>query len=401
MTDQRETPPDIVKTFAGKFGRDADVIGRGPGRIDLIGGHTDYNDGFVFPIALERHVAIAAAPRDDRTLRVHSINFDADAEMSLDDLRKSPDALWMDYICGVAHFLQEAGVEICGMDAVVWGDVPVAAGLSSSAAIEVATAMTFRALAGFEMSRVDIALLCQRAENEFVGMNCGIMDQFIALLGRKGHALLIDCRSLKYELVPIPADRRIGDSHGHKFVICDTRVPRELVDSAYNARRTQCEEAVRLLQEPLPDIKALRDVSVAELQAHAGLLPAEVLKRARHVVTENQRVLDTVDALKGGDLVEVGRLLTESHESHRRDYEVTVPALDIISETAVDVDGALGARMAGAGFGGCAIALVREEAIPAFRDELTRRYQRDIGHDPELYVCEAEDGARVERLRGD
>jgi galactokinase len=311
--------------------------------------------------------------------------------MLLDDLQKSPDALWMDYIAGVAHFLQEKGVELCGMDAVVWGNVPVAAGLSSSAAIEVATAMTLQALTGFEMDRVQMALLCQRAENEFVGMNCGIMDQFIALLGRKGHALLIDCRSLDYDLVPIPAD-------GHKFVVCDTRVPRELVDSEYNTRRAQCEEAVRLLKQRLDDIKALRDVSPADLEANAELLPGDVLKRARHVVTENRRVLDTVDALKRGDLVEVGRLLTESHESHRHDYEVTVPALDIISETAVDVDGALGARMAGAGFGGCAIALVREAAIPAFREELVRRYQRDVGHAPELYVCEAEDGARVERL---
>ncbi|MFQ5810360.1 MAG: galactokinase [Armatimonadota bacterium] len=390
MTGEQAENVDLVPAFLDQFGRSPEVIGRGPGRIDLIGGHTDYNDGFVFPIALERHVAMAAARRDDRTLRVHSINFDAHAEMPLDDLQKSPDALWMDYIAGVAHFLQEKGVELCGMDAVVWGNVPVAAGLSSSAAIEVTTAMTFQALTGFEMDRVQMALLCQRAENDFVGMNCGIMDQFIALLGRKGHALLIDCRSLEYELVPIPAD-------GHKFVVCDTRVPRELVDSEYNTRRAQCEEAVRLLKQRLPDTKALRDVSVAELEANAELLPEEVLKRARHVVTENQRVLDTVEALKRRDLAEVGRLLTESHESHRHDYEVTVPALDIISETAVDVDGALGARMAGAGFGGCAIALVREEAIPAFRQELVRRYQRDVGHDPELYVCEAEDGARVER----
>ena len=394
MTQHQEHPLDLAQTFTDKFGRDPDVIGRGPGRIDLIGGHTDYNDGFVFPIALERHVAMAAAPRDDRTLNVYSLNFDAHAEMPLDDLQKAPDALWMDYISGVAHFLQEAGVELCGMDAVVWGNVPVAAGLSSSAAIEVATAMTFQGLTGFEMDRVDIALLCQKAENQFVGMNCGIMDQFIALLGRKDHALFIDCRSLEYELVPIPAD-------GHKFVVCDTRVPRALVDSEYNTRRAQCEEAVRLLKQRLPDIRALRDVAPAELAAHAELLPHEVLKRARHVVTENQRVLDTVAALKRGDLVQVGRLLTESHESHRHDYEVTVPALDIISETAVDVEGALGARMAGAGFGGCAIALVLEDAIPAFREELVRRYRRDIGHDPELYICEAEDGARIERMRAE
>ncbi len=391
MTEQQEERVDIVQAFVDEFGAKAQVIGRGPGRIDLIGGHTDYNDGFVFPIALERHVAMAAAPRDDRTLRVYSLNFDGRTQMPLDALEKAPDALWMDYISGVAHFLQQRDVELCGMDAVVWGNVPVAAGLSSSAAIEVATAITFQGLTGFEMDPVDMALLCQRAENEFVGMNCGIMDQFIAILGRKGHALLIDCRSLEYELVPIPAD-------GHKFVICDTRVPRELVDSEYNTRRAQCEEAVRLLQQRLPEIKALRDVTVADLEAHGSLLPEQVRKRARHVVTENQRVLDTVEALKRGDLVEVGRLLTESHASHKCDYEVTVPALDIISETAVDVDGALGARMAGAGFGGCAIALVREEAIPAFREELIRRYRRDIGHDPELYVCEAEDGARVERL---
>jgi galactokinase len=388
MPNEQAEGVDLIRAFAEKLGRDPEVIGRGPGRIDLIGGHTDYNDGFVFPIALERHVAMAAAPRDDRLLNVHSLNFDAHAQMPLDDLRKSPDALWMDYVAGVAHFLQQRGIELCGMDAVVWGNVPVAAGLSSSAAIEVATAMTFQALTGFDMAPVDVALLCQRAENEFVGMKCGIMDQFIAILGRKGHALLIDCRSLEYELVPIPAD-------GHKFVVCDTRVPRALVDSEYNTRRAQCEEAVRLLQQRLPDIKALRDVTPADLAAHAHLLPEQVLKRARHVVTENQRVLDTADALKQGDLRRVGRLLTQSHESQRDDYEVSVPALDIIADTAAHVDGALGARGAGAGFGGCAIALVLEEAIPAFRDELVRRYRQDIGHDPELYVCEAEDGASV------
>jgi galactokinase len=236
-------------------------------------------------------------------------------------------------------------------------------------------------LTGFEMAPVDMALLCQRAENEFVGMNCGIMDQFIALLGREDHALLIDCRSLQYRAVPIPAE-------GYRFVICDTRVPRELVDSEYNTRRRQCEEAVRRLKPALPEITALR----------AGLLPEPILKRARHVVTENERVLAVAEALEAGDMERVGRLFRESHLSLKDDYEVSIPALDTISDTAEAVEGALGGRMAGAGFGGCGIALVREEAVAEFDRELRRRYRREVAHDPGTYVCRAAAGASVEEL---
>ena len=377
--------------FQQEFGRDPKLIGRGPGRVDLMGGHTDYNEGFVLPIALEQHVALAAAPRTDRLLNVYAGNYDEWAEADLDRLERSDRVLWINYLAGVAHFLQESGIELCGMDAVVWGDVPIAAGLSSSAAMEVAAAVTFQALTGFEMAPVDMALLCQRAENEFVGMNCGIMDQFIALLGREDHALLIDCRSLEYRAVPIPAE-------GYRFVICDTRVPRELVDSAYNTRRAQCEEAVRRLKVALPEITALRDVTPEQLQEHAGLLPEPIFKRARHVVTENERVLAVAEALENGDMERVGRLFRESHLSLRDDYEVSIPALDTISDTAEAVEGALGGRMAGAGFGGCGIALVREEAVGEFDRELRRRYRREVAHDPGTYVCRAAAGARVEEL---
>jgi galactokinase len=382
---------DLAAVFEDRFGRPPTVIGRGPGRVDLMGGHTDYNDGYVFPIALAQHVALAAAPRDDRTLRLYAMDFDQWTEASLDDLGRRDEPLWMNYPMGVAHFLQEdEGIRLRGMDGVLWGDVPIGSGLSSSAATEVASAVTFQALNGFEMDPVRLALLCQKAENQFVGMNCGIMDQFISLLGRKDHALLIDCRSLDYELVPIP-------SRNHRFLVCDTRVPRQLVDSEYNTRRGQCEEAVRLLEPRLPGIKALRDVTPEALEANRRLLPEIVYRRARHVVSENRRVLDCVEAMKAGDIEAVGQLMAESHRSLRDDYGVSIRALDIIGETADDVEGALGARLAGAGFGGCGVCLCAEEAIEEYTRELNRRYRAEIGHEPAVYVCEAEDGARVEK----
>jgi len=382
---------DIAQVFRDKLGRLPAVVGRAPGRVDLMGGHTDYNDGFVFPIALEQHIAIAASPRQDRLLRVYSQNFDEWAQVSLDDLRRLDQTRWINYLSGVAHFLQEEGLELHGLDGAVWGDVPIGSGLSSSAAMEVAAAVTFQALNGFQMEPVKMALLCQKAENQFVGMNCGIMDQFISLLGRKDHALLIDCRSLEYEPVRLPAE-------GYKFLVCDTQVPRQLVDSEYNTRRAQCEQAVELLRQALPHIKALRDVTLEQLDEHKGLLPEVVYRRARHVVTENGRVLQAVEAMKRGDIEALGPLFTESHNSHRYDYEVTIPALDIISQTAVDVGGAHGARMTGAGFGGCAVCLCEDGAIEAYTQELTRRYREQIGHEPGVYVCQAEDGASVERL---
>ncbi len=383
---------DLAVIFEEKFGRSPAVIGRAPGRVDLMGGHTDYNDGYVFPIALAQHVALAAAPRDDRTLRLYAVNFDQWAEASLDDLARRDDPLWVNYPMGVAHFLQEdEGVRLQGLDGVLWGDVPIGSGLSSSAATEVAAAVTFQALNGFEMDPVRLALLCQKAENEFVGMNCGIMDQFISMLGRTGHALLIDCRSLAHELVPIP-------SAGCKFLVCDTRVPRQLVDSEYNTRRAQCEEAVRLLAARVPGIRALRDVSRDVLEANREQLPEVVHRRARHVVSENARVLDCVAAMKRGEIAAVGRLMSESHRSLRDDYEVSIRALDLIGETAEDVDGALGARLAGAGFGGCGVCLCAEDAIDEYRRELICRYRAEIGHEPAVYVCQAEEGARLERL---
>ncbi|MFQ6132335.1 MAG: galactokinase [Armatimonadota bacterium] len=382
---------DIAQVFEQQFGHPPAVVGRAPGRVDLMGGHTDYNDGFVFPIALAQHIAIAASPREDRTLRVYSQNFDEWAEVSLDDLRRLDETRWVNYMSGVAHFLQEEGIELRGLDGAVWGDVPIGSGLSSSAAMEVASAVTFQALNGFEMEPVKMALLCQRAENDFVGMNCGIMDQFISLLGRADHALLIDCRSLDHEAVRIPAE-------GYKFLVCDTAVPRQLVDSEYNTRRAQCEQAVELLQQALPDIKALRDVTLEQLDDHRDLLPEVVYRRARHVVTENGRVLAAAEAMRRGDIEALGPLFSASHDSHRYDYEVTIPALDIISQTAVDVPGAHGARMTGAGFGGCSVCLCEEEAIEAYTEELTRRYLEQIGHEPKVYVCQAEDGATVERL---
>jgi len=286
----------------------------------------------------------------------------------------------------VAWVLQGEGFTLPGLNAALTSDVPIGAGLSSSAAVEVATAYAWQVLGGLELDRVRLAL-CQRAENEFVGMNCGIMDQFISALGQRDSALLIDCRSLDYELVPIPARTAV--------VVADTRVRRDLVASEYNARRRECEEGVRLLQRYLPGITALRDVSPAQFAEYQARLPDGVRQRCRHVVHENDRVLRAVAALRAGDLDTFGQLMDESHASLRNDYEVSCPELDALVMAAWRVAGVYGSRMTGAGFGGCTVSLVDEGAVEAFRERVASAYQAATGIAPEIYVCRAEAGVSV------
>ncbi|MBM3187616.1 MAG: galactokinase, partial [Chloroflexi bacterium] len=301
------------------------------------------------------------------------------AEFDLDGLERDPVHPWTNYERGVAWVLQGEGYALSGMDAVLTGDLPIAAGLSSSAAVEVATAHTFQMFCDLELDGVRRALLCQKAENEFVGMRCGIMDQYIISLGRRDHALLIDCRSLSYDLVPIPA--------GCSVVICDTRKQRGLVDSEYNTRRQECETGARLLGVP-----ALRDVSVAQFEAREAELPEVTRKRCRHVVTENQRVLDAVAALRAGDTGRFGQLMDASHVSLRDDYQVSCKELDAMVEAAQAQEGALGARMTGAGFGGCTVNLVATDATSAFQQRVSEEYARATGVVPRVYVCAAADG---------
>jgi len=372
----------LISRFEQRFGHRPAFLARAPGRVNLIGEHTDYNDGFVLPMAIDREVAVVGAPRDDRRIRLYALNFDDEADFALDQLQRSELADWSDYPRGVAWALREAGFDLVGFDGVLYGDVPIGSGLSSSAAIEMAVFMAFAAcqpaLAGLD--RVHAAKLAQRAENAFVGVNCGIMDQFVSALGQAGHALFIDCRSLDYAPVPMAG--------GTAVVVVDTAAPRSLAASAYNERRAQCEAAARLLGVP-----ALRDLSPEIFAQRRAALPALVARRAEHVIYENRRVLDAVAALRAGDVATFGRLMNASHDSLRDLYEVSSPELDAVVEIARGVSGVYGARMTGAGFGGCAIALAEQTAVDALRDAVMREYPARTGRQPSIYVCTANDGA--------
>lgn len=387
----------IKERFTEIFGQEPATVVRAPGRVNLIGEHTDYNDGYVLPVAIDRSIWMAAAPRPDRQVVLHALDFNQWTEFSLDNLQHDTQHPWSNYQRGVAFSLQERGFVLLGMNAVLSGDIPIGSGLSSSAAVEVAAAYTWQVLSGFSLNRVELALLCQRAENEFVGMKCGIMDQFISALGQRDHALLIDCRTLEHQLV------KLGAADGSPrpaatIVVCDTMKRRGLVDSEYNARRRECEEGVRLLQKHLPGIKALRDVSPAQFEHYQDSLPEVVRRRCRHIVYENERVLQSVEALRGGDLATFGRLMNESHISLRDDYQVSCRELDVMVEAAWQVEGVYGSRLTGAGFGGCTVSLVAEDAVERFRAHVAAAYQAAMGIEPQIYVCAVEDG--VSEVRG-
>ncbi|MGI6081794.1 MAG: galactokinase [Limnochordia bacterium] len=360
---------------------------KAPGRVNLIGEHTDYNDGFVLPIAIDRSVIMAGRCRPDRQVRVYSVDYQQLNEFSLDDIAVDNVMGWSNYIRGVLFVLQNEGYELGGLDLAVTGNIPQGAGLSSSAALEIATADMATALFDLKIEPVDTARLAQKAENEFVGVQCGIMDQFVSKLGRKDHALLIDCRSLEYRHIPWLSDQV-------RLLIADTRVQRGLVDSEYNRRRQECEEGLQALSKVLPGITALRDVSISQFREHAHLLDPVVRSRCRHVIYENARVLEAVAALESGDWVHLGQLMYASHESLRDLYEVSCPELNAMVEIAQSVEGVFGARMTGAGFGGCAIALVQERALENLEEAILRRYPEMIGRDPKLLRTGVAEGAR-------
>jgi galactokinase len=390
LADQRTE--ELVAAYQQHFGAAPTHLSSGPGRVNLIGEHTDYNEGFVLPVALKRDVRFAFRPRNDRRVRLHSLEYGESAEFDLDNLAFNDAMLWVNYVQGIAWSLEQAGLRLNGLDAALSGNVPRGSGLSSSAAVEVGAAHAFLAAAG-ELSRLsgpEIARAAQRAENEYVGVNCGIMDQFISVLGRENHALLIDCRSLTYELIPMPAEAAL--------VIGNTRASRSLASSAYNERRQECETGVALLEAGLPGIRALRDVTSAQLEEHKGLLPQTIYRRCRHVVSENERVLQTVDAFRRDDLATVGTLMNASHESLRDDYAVSSAALDAMVEAMRSVPGCYGARLTGAGFGGCAVALVEPGAEQAMADAIFEQYPKATNIWPEVYTTRAADGARVMQL---
>ncbi len=371
----------LVSAFQARYGDLPRWVVRAPGRVNLIGEHTDYNDGFVLPLAIDRAVWIALRPRQDRRVVAYSLDFEAEGQFDLDALRNE-NAGWIEYLKGVAWSLEQSGYRLAGWEGVVRGDVPVGAGLSSSAALEMATARAFAACGDFGWEPARMALLAQKAENQWVGVNCGIMDQLISGCGEAGHAVLIDCRSLQTEPVPLPPETVV--------VVLDTATRRGLVESAYNQRRRQCEAAAQAF-----GVKALRDVGFEEFQRRAASLDAETARRARHVITENARTLQAAAALRNGDAAAAGRLMNASHQSLRDDYEVSSAALDAMVEAAQAHPACYGARMTGAGFGGCAVALVQAEAAEDFTRFTTAEYTRRTGKIPSVYVCRAAAGAEV------
>ncbi len=386
----RVSAESVTTQFVERNGRKPALVARGPGRVNLIGEHTDYNDGFVLPVAIDRAAFVAAAPRDDRLLQVWASQYEAEATLNLDDARPGVAHDWGVYVLGMAAVIERDGYPLRGADMVIDGDVPSAAGLSSSAALENAVGAALVALAGVDVSPLRLAQLGQQTEHEFAGVNSGIMDQMISALGQAQHALLIDCRSYSYRAIPMPADVRI--------VVCDSKVSRELAGSAYNERRAQCEEAVSLLQKVMPGITSLRDVNPQQLAEHQALLPPIVFLRARHVVTENARTLEGAERLQAGELRRFGELMNESHRSLRDDYAVSSPQLDLLVSAAQAVRGVYGSRLTGAGFGGCTVSLAAPEAVDNLVDAVGSAYRAAFSRAPDVYVCTASDGARVTRL---
>jgi galactokinase len=377
---------DLAVEFAYRFGR-TPTVSRAPGRVNLIGEHTDYNDGFVMPAALEFATLTAASQRSDRRLQVYSMIMDETREFDLDSPPPGPTGDWSDYIVGAALMLESSGRNLSGADLIVWSDVPIGAGLSSSAALEVSVAHALLTQSGLAFDPIEIAQICQRAENDFVGMRCGVMDQYIACCGVAGHALLIDCRSL--------ASRHVAIAPNLRLLIANSGVRHQHAGGEYNLRREACEEGVRLLSRYLGPIQALRDVTPQQLESKRRKLPELIYRRCRHIITENARVLEAERALGSGDFVACGRAMNASHVSMRDDFEITCPEVDMLAGLAQNVKGVYGSRMTGGGFGGCTVSLLEEWAIDKTSQMLTDGYRIAMGRDVDIYVCAPSDGAQL------
>ncbi|MGY2074437.1 galactokinase [Blastococcus sp. SYSU DS0828] len=375
------------ETFARTVGGEPDLVVRSPGRVNLIGEHTDYNDGFVLPAALDRGTVVAARRRSDGRLRTTAVRMGGNDDRAVADLRPQEGAGWSRYVAGAAAVLQDEGHQLTGADLVIDSDLPIGAGLSSSASLELGVMVALLALTGDALPPETLARLGQRVENEVIGVRTGIMDQLAIAGGVAGHAVLVDCRSLATEAVPVPS--------GTAILVLDSAVPRTLAGSAYNDRRAECESAVAALSTVDPGLRALRDVSPDLLAEHARLLDGVQLRRARHVVGENARVLAAADALRRGDARAFGELMDRSHASLRDDYEVSVPELDALVGIARGTAGVLGARLTGAGFGGCAVALVERDSAAAAAAAITAAYRSATGRRGEATICTPSDGTGV------
>ena len=376
----------LSQAFRAKFGGEPSIY-RAPGRVNLIGEHTDYNQGFVLPAAIGFSCWVAAAPRSDNCLVLRSENFNETVEARIDRIARSAPKHWADYPLGVAWALREANYRLTGANLYIVGDVPLGAGLSSSAAVEVSSGYALLSIANQKIELTRLAQVCQRAENEFVGARVGIMDQFVSCHGRSGHALEIDCRSLEYRALKIPPRVRL--------VICNTMMKHKLHSSEYNARRAECEEAVRALSSKIPFVTSLRDVTLNDLQHNRGLLSEMLYRRCCHILTENQRVHQVAGLFEQGTTNGLKEIMAESHRSLRDDYEVSSRELDIMVEIAIRQPGVYGARMTGGGFGGCTINFVDIDSARDFQRHVSAEYEKATGLRPDIYVCEASQGAEL------
>jgi galactokinase len=375
----------LVKAFQNRYGTTPRIF-RAPGRVNLIGEHTDYNDGFVLPMAINRETLVAIAPRPDRILKVWSLNLDDSQKLDLNTLGPGRRGHWLDYVEGIASALAGRGLILAGADIALTSDVGIGSGLSSSAALEIALGTALAAISGGSIDRLSLALAGQTAEHVHAGIQCGIMDQYTSVHALKDHALLLDCRTLESKLIPL----RLGD---YRVVICDSRVRHTLASSEYNQRRQDCQTGVRLMSADLPGIHALRDVTSEQLETCCSLLPETIFRRCRHVVGENQRTLQAAEALSAGHAAEMGRLMSASHRSLRDDYEVSCRELDILVGSAEAQPGVAGSRMTGGGFGGCTVNLVQENRLGDFNEAVSREYQSKTGITPEIFAVHAGAGA--------
>ncbi len=375
----------VAEKFAERFGGAPTVWSRAPGRVDLMGSHTDYNLGYVMTMTIDRDTWIAARPRSDRKVAIYSLNTAGGGEFCLDHIERDAAVPWTNYVRGVAKFLEAAGHPLVGLDALVHSTVAFSSGVSSSAALEMAAGVAFQLASGFQIDPVQLALIGQQAENKFVGVNCGILDQYSSVMGEAGCTLLLDCRHLISRNVPIAA--------GLQVVICDTRAKRTLAGTEYGERRAQCEEGVRLLQRWYPDITALRDVTPAQFCAHEKDLLHIVAKRCRFIIEENQRVLNLAEALTTGDAARLNELFAASYAGARDLYEIGAPAMEAMMRAMLSGPGVVAARQAGAGFGGCMVALVQQSHVEAFSDHVVRAYTTETQIEPKVYPVQAAPGA--------
>jgi galactokinase len=375
----------VTERFREVYGTSPSGTFRAPGRVNLIGEHTDYNDGFVMPAAIEFYSYAAIGERADHTLSVYSEQFHQSVEFSIAHLAGPPRKHWSDYVRGVAAVLRDEGYPLRGANLVIDGQVPIGSGLSSSAAIEVSTALALTSLGGVTIPLLEVARLCQRAENTYTGARCGIMDQFVSCFGKQDHALMLDCRSLEATYLQLPPNVCL--------VICNTMVRHELATGEYNERRASCERVVETIAKFRPEVRALRDLTLEDLEHYQNQISSVDFRRCRHVITENDRVKDAKAALESADLARFGELMYLSHDSLDQDYEVTCRELNIMVKLAREFEGVYGARMTGGGFGGCTITLVESKVVPEFQATVAREYEKLTGLSPQIVVSAAAAGA--------